>query len=122
MTKQPYKTISYVDQPYYKTTIRQSTLCQEAQVINAKFPTWEEAISEIEDSRFTELPDKYHVRAGARIMYDRLYIMFHDAAILTSAMHSDGKDQGICGDDHTCLINDRIVKINEQLAAGDGGR
>ena len=53
-------------------------------MINAKFPTWEEAISEIEDSRFTELPDKYHVRAGARIMYDRLYIMFHDAAVLTS--------------------------------------
>ena len=32
---------------------------------------------------------------------------------LTSDVHSDGKDQGFCGDDHTCLINDRIVKINE---------
>ena len=48
--------------------------------------------------------------------YMKLAIIRIDAlnkiAILTNAIYSDGKDQGICGDDHTFLINDRIVKIN----------
>ena len=41
-------------------------------------------ILEITDSRFTKLPEKYHVRAGARIMYDRLYGMLSKNAVLTS--------------------------------------
>ena len=45
-----------------------------------KFPTWEQATDEIEDSRFKEnrlQTDKETilVRSGARIMYDRLYSM-----------------------------------------------
>ena len=43
-------------------------------------PTWEEAIDGITDSRFTSerMPvsyNPYDVRAGARIMYDRIYSM-----------------------------------------------
>lgn len=56
---------------------------------DTQFPCWEDAISGITDSRFTKLPDKNIVRSGARIMYDRLYAMLVDSAILTSAMHGD---------------------------------
>lgn len=62
-----------------------------------KFPSWEEAISGITDSRFIELPDKQHVRAGARIMYDRLYGMLsckHGGSTYTRWI--DGKEIWHC--------------------------
>lgn len=43
----------------------------------ATFPSWQDAIKDIDDSRFTTLDCKGDVRAGARIMYDRLYIMLN---------------------------------------------
>jgi len=42
-----------------------------------EFPTWQEAVDGITDSRFTEMVDMNVVRSGGRIMYDRLYSMLH---------------------------------------------
>ena len=42
-----------------------------------KFPSWDDAISEITDSRFTILEGKELVRTGARIMYDRIFILLN---------------------------------------------
>ena len=43
-----------------------------------QFPSWEEAIANITDSRFTKLSEKEQVRTGARIMYDMLYGMLSE--------------------------------------------
>ncbi len=50
-----------------------------------KIPTWEEAIDGITDSRFTTLPCRYDVSTGARIMYDRLFVMLNNNSRLIEA-------------------------------------
>ena len=54
------------------------------------FPTWDEAISGITDSRFVghQKINELHTnctRAGARIMYDRLYVLMKSNAEVTGA-------------------------------------
>jgi len=58
---------------------------ESASTARLDFPTWEEAISGITDSRFVghKKIDKMHTnctRGGARIMYDRLYVLMKSNA------------------------------------------
>lgn len=44
-----------------------------------EFPGYLDLLNDITDSRFTTLPGKELVRAGTRIMYDRMFRYFHES-------------------------------------------
>jgi len=50
-------------------------LMEQQPEVSEGFPSWQEAVDGITDSRFNEYRDMNIVRSGGRIMYDRLYIM-----------------------------------------------
>jgi len=61
---------------------------QEGQTVS-EFPTWQEAIDGITDSRIKAFKDMNIYRAGARIMYDRLYIMLKQSTLPTAKERYD---------------------------------